>query len=208
MLMIAIALFSCSVTYALLRSVAMYSGSRSCATVAPGPDANALAFELLALARFVESIEADGAGAAGRRDRRHVDDRDRARRIDRVPLIGLTFVRRERILTVLGERDHVGQRPDFDRGEKHRLRGSLQLEEHGVPVVRADGIGHGNPEQVAGNRDAVGLVAGLDRTGVRAEDALARGDEIELVIRRPGRWISAGLLTSMMSITPLAGLTT
>ena len=33
------ALFSCSVTYAVRESceTAMYSGSRSCATVAPGP---------------------------------------------------------------------------------------------------------------------------------------------------------------------------
>ena len=37
--MVAMALFSCSVTHAVLESceTAMYSGSRSCATLAPGP---------------------------------------------------------------------------------------------------------------------------------------------------------------------------
>ena len=37
--MVAMALFSCSVTHAVFESceTAMYSGSRSCATVAPGP---------------------------------------------------------------------------------------------------------------------------------------------------------------------------
>ena len=161
---IAIAFASCNVTQAVRPLSVMYSGSRSCAAVAPGPKTRTPSARSASLENARKSAVRTEAFATPWARSMMLIDPSGLTRVRLSVRIRLAFVGDEHAHTVVVERQHVGQRADRDRpahgqrrrvDEHHFARIGLRARLHrdrDQPVVHVDAV---EPRAIPVQRDLV-----------------------------------------------------